>query len=52
MQPALGPAELTVVVVSATRCEPAAIVLTAPRGIVLFFSMATTSAPPRSPPTA
>jgi L-erythro-3,5-diaminohexanoate dehydrogenase len=36
-----APADLTVVVVSATGCEPAAIVLTAPGGILLFFSMAT-----------
>lgn len=34
-------ADFTVVVVSATRCEPAAIVLTRPGGTVLFFSMAT-----------
>jgi L-erythro-3,5-diaminohexanoate dehydrogenase len=37
-----GPADLTVVVVNATRCEPSAILLTAPGGTVLFFSMATT----------
>jgi L-erythro-3,5-diaminohexanoate dehydrogenase len=35
-------ADLTVVVVNATRCEPSAILLTAPGGTVLFFSMATT----------
>jgi L-erythro-3,5-diaminohexanoate dehydrogenase len=35
------PADLTVVVVNATRCEPAAILLTADHGTVLFFSMAT-----------
>ena len=33
--------ELTVVVVSARGCEPAAITLTAPEGTVLFYSMAT-----------
>jgi L-erythro-3,5-diaminohexanoate dehydrogenase len=37
----VGPADLTVVVVNATRCEPAAILLTADHGTVLFFSMAT-----------
>jgi L-erythro-3,5-diaminohexanoate dehydrogenase len=37
-----GPADLTVVVVNATGCEPAAILLTAEGGTVLFFSMATT----------
>jgi len=36
-----GPADLTVVVVNATRCEPAALLLTAEGGAVLFFSMAT-----------
>jgi L-erythro-3,5-diaminohexanoate dehydrogenase len=36
------PADLTVVVVNATGCEPAAILLTAVGGTVLFFSMATT----------
>ena len=36
------PADLTVVVVNATRCEPTAILLTADSGTVLFFSMATT----------
>ncbi|MFN8113223.1 MAG: hypothetical protein U0R51_08480 [Solirubrobacterales bacterium] len=36
-----GPADLTVVVVNATGCEPTAIVLTAPGGTVLFYSMAT-----------
>src|SRR5919197_1424789 len=36
------PADLTVVVVNATGCEPAAILLTAEHGTVLFFSMATT----------
>jgi L-erythro-3,5-diaminohexanoate dehydrogenase len=35
------PADLTVVVVNATGCEPAAILLTADAGTVLFFSMAT-----------
>ena len=35
------PADLTVVAVNATRCEPAAILLTADGGTVLFFSMAT-----------
>ncbi len=35
------PADLTVVVVNATRCEPTALLLTAPGGTVLFFSMAT-----------
>jgi L-erythro-3,5-diaminohexanoate dehydrogenase len=35
-------ADLTVVVVNAAGCEPAAILLTAPGGTVLFFSMATT----------
>jgi L-erythro-3,5-diaminohexanoate dehydrogenase len=35
------PADLTVVVVNATRCEPASILLTAEGGTVLFFSMAT-----------
>jgi L-erythro-3,5-diaminohexanoate dehydrogenase len=35
------PADLTVVVVNATGCEPAAILLTAENGTVLFFSMAT-----------
>lgn len=35
------PAELTVVVVNAAGCEPTAILLTADRGTVLFFSMAT-----------
>jgi L-erythro-3,5-diaminohexanoate dehydrogenase len=37
-----GPADLTVVVVNATGCEPASILLTAVGGTVLFFSMATT----------
>jgi L-erythro-3,5-diaminohexanoate dehydrogenase len=36
-----GAADLTVVVVNATGCEPAAILLTADEGTVLFFSMAT-----------
>jgi L-erythro-3,5-diaminohexanoate dehydrogenase len=36
------PADLTVVVVNATRCEPTAIALTKDTGTVLFFSMATT----------
>jgi L-erythro-3,5-diaminohexanoate dehydrogenase len=36
-----APADLTVVVVNATGCEPAAILLTADEGTVLFFSMAT-----------
>jgi L-erythro-3,5-diaminohexanoate dehydrogenase len=35
------PADLTVVVVNATGCEPGAILLTADDGTVLFFSMAT-----------
>ena len=35
------PADLTVVVVNATGCEPTAILLTADEGTVLFFSMAT-----------
>ncbi len=35
------PADLTVVVVNATGCEPTAILLTADGGTVLFFSMAT-----------
>src|SRR4051794_13611666 len=35
------PADLTVVVVNATRCEPTAILLTKDSGTVLFFSMAT-----------
>jgi L-erythro-3,5-diaminohexanoate dehydrogenase len=35
------PADLTVVVVNATRCEATAILLTADGGSVLFFSMAT-----------
>jgi len=34
-------ADLTVVVVNATRCEPTAILLTKDTGTVLFFSMAT-----------
>jgi L-erythro-3,5-diaminohexanoate dehydrogenase len=37
----VGPADLTVVVVNATECEPTAILLTADAGTVLFFSMAT-----------
>jgi len=37
----VGPADLTVVVVNAIGCEPAAILLTADHGTVLFFSMAT-----------
>ena len=37
----VGPADLTVVVVSVAGCEPAAILLTAERGTALFFSMAT-----------
>jgi L-erythro-3,5-diaminohexanoate dehydrogenase len=36
------PADLTVVVVNASGCEPAAIVATGTGGTVLFFSMATT----------
>lgn len=36
-----GLADLTVVVVNATRCESAALLLTAELGTVLFFSMAT-----------
>jgi L-erythro-3,5-diaminohexanoate dehydrogenase len=39
------PADLTVVVVNAAGCEPAAILLTADEGAVLFFSMATSFAP-------
>ena len=35
------PADLTVVVVNATRCEPTAILATKDDGTVLFFSMAT-----------
>jgi L-erythro-3,5-diaminohexanoate dehydrogenase len=35
------PADLSVVTVNASGCEPAAILLTAERGTVLFFSMAT-----------
>jgi L-erythro-3,5-diaminohexanoate dehydrogenase len=35
------PADLTVVVVNATRCEPTAILATRDDGTVLFFSMAT-----------
>jgi L-erythro-3,5-diaminohexanoate dehydrogenase len=35
------PADLTVVVVNASGCEPASILLTADGGTVLFFSMAT-----------
>ena len=35
------PADLTVVVVSASGCEPAALLLTSDSGRVLFFSMAT-----------
>lgn len=35
------PADLTVVVVNAARCEPFSILATKERGIVLFFSMAT-----------
>ena len=35
------PADLTVVVVSATHCEPTALLLTADEGTILFFSMAT-----------
>jgi L-erythro-3,5-diaminohexanoate dehydrogenase len=37
----LSRADLTVVVVNATDCEAAAILLTADHGLVLFFSMAT-----------
>jgi L-erythro-3,5-diaminohexanoate dehydrogenase len=37
----VGPADLTVVVVSATRCEATAILLTASGGRILFYSMAT-----------
>ena len=36
-----APADLTVVVVNATGCEPGAILMTADEGTVLFFSMAT-----------
>ena len=35
------PADLTVVVVNATGCEPTALLLTADEGTILFFSMAT-----------
>jgi L-erythro-3,5-diaminohexanoate dehydrogenase len=35
------PADLTVVVVNATGCEPTAVLVTAEQGTVLFFSMAT-----------
>jgi L-erythro-3,5-diaminohexanoate dehydrogenase len=35
------PADLTVVVVNARRCEPSAFLLTADDGTILFFSMAT-----------
>lgn len=38
---AVGAADLTVVVVNAGGCEPTAILLTADRGTVLFYSMAT-----------
>ena len=38
------PADLTVVVVNASGCEPTAILLTADEGTVLFFSMATSFA--------
>lgn len=37
----VGPADLTVVVVSATGCEATAILLTATGGTILFYSMAT-----------
>jgi L-erythro-3,5-diaminohexanoate dehydrogenase len=37
----VGPADLTVVVVNATGCEPTAVLLTARGGTVLFYSMAT-----------
>jgi len=37
----IPPADLTVVVVNATRCEPSAIVMTREGGTILFFSMAT-----------
>jgi L-erythro-3,5-diaminohexanoate dehydrogenase len=37
----VGPADLTVVVVNAAGCEPAAVLLTAERGTAIFFSMAT-----------
>jgi len=37
----VGPADLTVVVVNATGCEPTSILLTAQGGTVLFYSMAT-----------
>ena len=37
----VGPADLTVVVVSATGCEATAILLTAAGGTMLFYSMAT-----------
>jgi L-erythro-3,5-diaminohexanoate dehydrogenase len=37
----VAPADLTVVVVNASGCEPTALLLTAAGGTVLFFSMAT-----------
>jgi L-erythro-3,5-diaminohexanoate dehydrogenase len=37
----VGPADLTIVVVNATGCEPTAVLLTGAEGTVLFFSMAT-----------
>ena len=37
----VGPADLTIVVVNASGCEPAAALLTAEGGTILFFSMAT-----------
>ena len=40
----VGPADVTVVVVNATDCEAASILLTADSGTVLFFSMATSFA--------
>ena len=46
------PADLTVVVVNATGCEPTAILLTADTGTVLFFSMATNFSTAALRPTA
>jgi L-erythro-3,5-diaminohexanoate dehydrogenase len=41
VQAAGGPADVTVVCVDVPGCEPGAILATAPRGTVIFFSMAT-----------
>ena len=43
-----GPADVTVVCVDVAGCEGGAILSTAQGGTVIFFSMATSSAPPRS----